>query len=105
MRGVVGPQQRRGNPAPQMYEVQRVEEAVARGGDQRQWSGEGRQEGVQQVVLGRIPTTMEQKANFEPDDDDGGGELDEMEKELLGEVDADESDDEDGDEDDEMVDD
>lgn len=32
-----------------------------------------------------------QKANFEPDDDDGGGELDEEDRELLGEVDADET--------------
>ena len=41
----------------------------------------------------------ERKMELEPDDEDGGGELDEEDRELLGEVDADESEDEDEDED------
>ena len=44
----------------------------------------------------------EQKMELEPDDEDGGGELDEEDRELLGEVDADESED---DEDEDMGDD
>ena len=37
----------------------------------------------------------EQKMELEPDDEDGGGELDEEDRELLGEVDADETDEDD----------
>ncbi|KAK5137617.1 hypothetical protein LTR08_007912 [Meristemomyces frigidus] len=110
MRGAVRPQ-RRSIPAPQQqYGIQMQnekmqqmldEEAATRRGVQRQPNGRGRVGEHQMMSFGG--PGMDQVASFEPDDDDGGGELDEEDKELLGEVDADETEDED--EDDEMADD
>jgi Ino eighty subunit 1 len=65
----------------------------------RQRSGTGR---MSEIRAASRPAEDEQKVDFGPDDDDGGGELDEEERELLGEVDAT---DEDEDEDEEMGDD
>ncbi|KAK3699540.1 hypothetical protein LTR37_016409 [Vermiconidia calcicola] len=52
------------------------------GGTRRQRSGTGR----------TSERREEQQVELEPDDEDGGGELDEEDRELLGEVDADEDD-------------
>lgn len=49
--------------------------------------------GRQQVKRQKSGTARtEQRLDLEPDDDDGGGELDEEDRELLGEVDASDSD-------------
>lgn len=71
------------------------DERPARRSIQRQRSGTGRRS-VHMAISGGVEE--EQKVNLEPDDEDGGGELDEEDRELLGEVDADESEDEDEDE-------
>ncbi|KAK5124019.1 hypothetical protein LTR85_002216 [Meristemomyces frigidus] len=72
-------------------EIQMLDEmAVARRrGILPQRSSAGRR-GEHRAISGGAE--MGQKANFEPDDEDGGGELDEEDRELLGEVDADETD-------------
>jgi len=67
---------------------------------QRQRSGTGRPS-VEHRRGVSFEAKDERGMDVEPDDEDGGGELDEEDRELLGEVDADESEEEDDEEDDE----
>ncbi|KAK4546188.1 hypothetical protein LTR36_002325 [Oleoguttula mirabilis] len=95
LQGGMRPQRR--SVAKQPYEenlhrenMQMLDEMAAarRGGSHQQRSGAARR-GEHRAISGGAE--MGQKANFQPDDDDGGGELDEEDRELLGEVDADET--------------
>ncbi|EMC91217.1 hypothetical protein BAUCODRAFT_117532 [Baudoinia panamericana UAMH 10762] len=65
-----------------------------RGAIQRQRSGTGR--GSERRILAASAGDA-QRGGYDMEDDEGGGELDEEERELLGEVDADEDEDEDED--------
>jgi len=85
-------------PDGEVMDEHMVRQAQERIFQERQRSGTGRRSEPKPPSR-RVETGEHQKAAYDAYDDEGGGELDDEEKELLGEVDADE---EDSDSDEEM---